>query len=196
MTTLRSIRPAKSIRAISAPLVCGEPLLLLPSCQLVRWYDLATIPAVGAAYHHKTITVSSVETIRRVLLAVDALARCDASKAVPLYLLAQLYSYPQAKNMHRVADSLCPEVRRHIRAGTPASLRLLFFVAYGQSPEEQVRRWNETLAGATARQNHAGPVPSSRVRRGRRARILGAGGPASLPSAVLHRSRNRSEETP
>ena len=139
------------ILSISHPLVCGEPILLLPACVLVRWRDLSSLPEIGAAYTEKTITVSgaNTENVRQVLLSSDPLARCDASKPLPLHVLSQLYSYSQAKNMRRVAESLCLEVRQLIQAGAPASLRRLFRVAYGESPEEQVRRWNESLGGST-----------------------------------------------
>jgi hypothetical protein len=149
--SIPSIRPTQRILSINHSLVCGEPLLLLPACLLVRWRDLSSLPEIGAAYSDKTITVSvdNTENVGRVLLSSDPLARCDASKPLPLHVLSQLYSYSQAKNMRRVAERLCPEVRQYIHAGAPASLRRLFRVAYGESPEEQVRRWNESLGGST-----------------------------------------------
>jgi hypothetical protein len=81
--------------------------------------------------------------------------KCDQDHAEvlgqpPTVVLTQLYSYSQAKNMRRVAESLCPEIRQLIQAGAPASLRRLFRVAYGESPEEQVRRWNELVRGPMA----------------------------------------------
>jgi hypothetical protein len=152
---------AKRIHVISQPLARGESLLLAPSHRLVRWPDLAYPPEVGAVYQGKTITVTSEadETIRQVLLCADPLERCDAAKALPLYVLAQVYSYPQAKNMLRVADSLCAEVRRRY-LNFPVSLRRLFYVAYGQSPAEQMDRWNQSV-GPAVRVAEDVPAPIS-----------------------------------
>jgi len=149
------------IRSIRHLLVSGEPLLLLPTCLLVRWHSPSDLPEIGISYHYKTITVSdaNIENVHRILRSPDPLARCDASKHVPLHVLARLYSYSQAKNMRRVAESLCPEVRELILAGAPTSLRRLFRVAYGESPEEQLQRWNESVKRST--RPHPGAEPAS-----------------------------------
>jgi hypothetical protein len=182
------------IRSISHPLVSGEPLLLLPSCLLVRWRDPSAIPKIGAAYRDKTVTVAAenIDNVRRILRSSDPLARCDASKHFPLHVLAQLYSYSQAKNMRRVAESLCPEVRQIIHAGAPASLRRLFRVAYGESQEEQLRRWNDShrkFAPPRAGRWRPGSAPSLwRTRRP----VQGASTASTVDAASTSLVRNRS----
>ena len=111
------------------------------------------------------MAAANLENVRLILRSSDPLARCDASKHLPLQVLAQLYSYSQAKNMRRVAESLCPEVRQILHAGAPASLRRLFRVAYGESQEEQLRRWNDSaessktkkFAGSQTAVSHRAP---------------------------------------
>lgn len=135
------------IRSISNPIAQGKPLLLLPSCDLVRWPKGAELPAVGTPYRGTAVTFAgdALEQIRRVLFSPRALERCDAALAIPLHVLSQVYSYPQAKHLHHVARNLCPELRKHIAAGHAASLFRLLVVAHGDTPEEQVKRWNQSL---------------------------------------------------
>lgn len=135
------------ILSISNPIAQGKPLLLLPSCDLVRWPKGIELPTVGTPYRGAAITFTgeALARIRLVLFSPIALDRCDAAVDLPLHLLSQVYSYPQAKHLHHVARHLCPELRQHIKAGHAASLFRLLVVAYGETPAEQLKRWNQSL---------------------------------------------------
>ncbi len=84
--------------------------------------------------------------MRRVLLAPDALGRCDAAAALPLEILVKVYSYQQANHMRHIAEHLCPELREHAaklaKLGIRTSLHHLIVVSYWATAEEQLRRWN------------------------------------------------------
>lgn len=134
------------IRSICNPIAQGKPLLLLPSCELVRWPKGTALPTVGTPYRGAALTFTgeALERLRLVLFSPNALERCDAALALPLHVLATVYTPMMARHFHRVARHLCPAIRAHIQAGNAASLHRLVLVAYGGSPAEQLQRWNES----------------------------------------------------
>jgi hypothetical protein len=140
------------IRSISNPIAQGKPLLLLPSCDLVRWPKATELPTVGTPYRGTALTFTgeALERLRRVLFSPHALERCDAALSIQLHVVAQIYSPMMARHFHRVARHLCPEIRAHIQAGHAASLHRLVLVAYGSTPAEQVQRWNESMRALAA----------------------------------------------
>lgn len=140
------------IRSISNPIAHGKPLLLLPSCELVRWPKGTELPAVGTPYRGAALTFTgeALERLRRVLFSPVPLERCDAAEAIPLHVLAGIYSSMMARHFHAVARHLCPEIRRHIQAGQGASLHRLVLVVYAKTPAEQVKRWNESTRALAA----------------------------------------------
>jgi hypothetical protein len=140
------------IRSISNPTAQGKPLLLLPSCELVRWPKGTELPAVGTPYRGAALTFTgdALERLRRVLFSPVPLERCDAALSIQIHVVAQIYSPMMARHLHRVARHLCPEIRAHIQAGNAASLHRLVLVAYGSTPAEQVKRWNESMRALAA----------------------------------------------
>ena len=161
------------IRSINNPLARGKALLLVPDACLIRWPGNVAVPDVGAAYAYDAdrvfVTPEQAALVRRVLLAPDALDRCDAAAALPLEILVKVYSYQQANHMRHIAGHLCPELREHVakigKLGMRTSLHHLIVVSYGGTAEEQLRRWNArgnaSEHGGAAREA-GGAVPRSR----------------------------------
>lgn len=81
--------------------------------------------------------------------ARNPMERCLASKALPVRILRLFFGRSTVLNMRAVALKLCPVLVARARATPGISLRMLVFVAYGRTPEEQIARWNDYLLRAT-----------------------------------------------
>lgn len=131
------------VRSIHDPLLPGAALMILPAGMLVRWPARRARPALGSAFEGVTIDVNpeQLPTVQTLLFSEDALARCDAAKALPFGLLRRAYSYQQAKGLCDASERLAPEIREQIReSGVRVSLYRLTRAAYAPNLKEQIRR--------------------------------------------------------
>ena len=131
------------VRSIHNPLLPGPPLMILPEGTLVRWPVRLARPALGTAFEGVTIEAKpdQLAMLETLLFSEDALARCDAAKALPFPLLRRAYSYSQAKSLCDASERLAPEVREQIReSGARISLYRLTRAAYAPTLKEQIRR--------------------------------------------------------
>src|SRR6266511_2913706 len=131
---------------IVSPLVDGEPLLLLPSCELIRWTLGDPLPLENSPYLGKTISLTpeQKQKLYALLRAPTQIDRCEAAAALPIPLVLCFFSYPQARNMIRVAKRLAPNVKEHLRT-RGASLFWLIYVAKATTEHEQIERWNARI---------------------------------------------------
>lgn len=169
------------IRSVNNPLARGKALLLVPDACLIRWPGNVAVPDVGAAYTYEGdrvfVTPEQAALVRRVLLAPDALDRCDAAAALQLEILVKVYSYQQANHMRHIAEHLCPELREHVtklaKLGIRTSLHHLIVVSYGATGEEQLRRWNAHGKASEPRGEAQASRAAARSRAPSRAEVAG-----------------------
>jgi len=139
------------IRVIDRP-VEGDPILLQPDGELVRWPRDEPLPEVGDRFPRGTVLTVTHPQHRAALndlLHGNILERCEAATRLPVPVLCAFYSYSQAMNLRRVGRSLSPAFKAHIKylldQGFTVSSKMLIRVAAKRTEAQQLATWSKLL---------------------------------------------------
>jgi len=108
-------RTLLTIRRIEM-LAHGDPVLLQPEGELVRWPRDEEPPRLGDTFQGATVYITRPEHRELIMkmLHGNVLARCAAAAGLPLRMVKGFYSKSQANNLRRVGQRLCPSLRQHV----------------------------------------------------------------------------------